>query len=313
MSSRFPAVVAGVDGYDLAAAAAAAATAVARRRLLPVRLVRAFDRPVPSPGAGPVPPGREAARRAALAALGDLRETLLRQYPGGQITTALVEGTAAEVLLEETASAELLVLGPHGAAPSSGVLGRVRVEVVRRAPCPVLCAAVPSGRVVDGPVVALVDPRDAATSSRLLSTALLEATTRGSDLEVVDLSRTGGPVGPAGTGLAAAVERMGRAAPGVRIRCRRPDDPSGRHLGPAERGAQLLVVGRGDPAGALPPVLRAVLSQAGVPVLLVPPAAAPLARAPVLALSLAPGRAGDPDRRPERSDLSPTDRSEYGR
>jgi nucleotide-binding universal stress UspA family protein len=284
VTSRFRAVVAGDDGSGPAAAAAAAAAAEARRRLLPVRLVHAFDWPAPA-GAGPAPPGREAARRAALEALGDRRDTLLRRYPGLRITPALREGTPTEVLLEEGASAELLVLGPHGAGPGSGVLGRVRAEVVRRAPCPVLCAAVPSGRAVDGPVLVLVDPGDAASSTQLLSTALLAATTRGSDLVVVDRSRTGDPAGP---GLAAAVERMGRAAPGVRISCRRPADPSGRQLGPAERGAQLLVVGRGDPAGALPPALRAVLGQTGVPVLVVPPAAARPARAPVLALSLAP-------------------------
>jgi len=92
VTSRFPPVVVGVDGSDPATAAARVATAEARRRLLPVHLVRTLAEPLPGLPAPPGPPDRAAARRAALDELGDLRESLLREYPGGQVTTALADG-----------------------------------------------------------------------------------------------------------------------------------------------------------------------------------------------------------------------------
>src|SRR3954447_16099743 len=65
MTIRSPAVVAGVGTGIEGATTARAAVAEARRRLLPVRLVRAFSWDAARDGRASGAPGRAAARRAA--------------------------------------------------------------------------------------------------------------------------------------------------------------------------------------------------------------------------------------------------------
>lgn len=189
LTGRFPPVVIGVNGTPLADAAAHVGVDEARRRLLPVRLVRAFDWPISAAAGEPFQAGREASRRAASTELSQLRDALMPEYPGGRIPTAVVDGPAAAVLVTESAPATLLVLGARGEGRPAEVLGPVVAAVVRRSACPVLSAAATARRHDEAPVVVGVTDSagDEAAVRHLLAAALLEAATRSSDLVVADL------------------------------------------------------------------------------------------------------------------------------
>jgi nucleotide-binding universal stress UspA family protein len=291
LKGRFRPVVVGVDGSPLATAAARLGVEEARRRVLPVRLVRAFDWPV-TPMSRSGVPGRAAALHAATAELDRLHHLLEPDYRGDQISTAVIEGPAVDVLLTEAATAEMLVLGAHGKGPLADVLGPVRAPVLRTSPVPVLsagAAAPPAGP--GGPVVVGVDAGDAVVNRRLLSTALLEATTRSSDLVVVDVR----PTDDLGhddiddiddiDDLKSTVHAMRSTTPDVRITVERVAGSTPPSLLTPARDAQLLVVGRGEPTQALSPLARSVLTQSDVPVLVVPPAPGVAGHGPVRALA----------------------------
>jgi nucleotide-binding universal stress UspA family protein len=286
LTGRFPPVVIGVDGSPLAEAAAAAAVDEARRRLLPVRLVRAFDWPIPTAAAAPPPAGRDAARRAASAELSGLRDALLPEYPGGTITAAVVDGPPDTVLVAESASATVLVLGAHGDGRLAGVLGPVRAAVIRRSTSPVLSAAAGPRRDDGAPVIVGVGTGDESSTRHLLAAAALEAVTRSSDLVVVDLRPPAPVAPPASQDVAVVCGALQATNPGVRIRVVRPEDGAPPRLLDSAATAQLLVVGRGQPIEPLSAPLREVLAQSTVPVLVVPPAGAVRAYGPVRAFSL---------------------------
>ncbi|MEU2348485.1 universal stress protein [Modestobacter sp. NPDC049651] len=272
--SRFPPVLVGVDGTDLAETAARAGADEAQRRLLPLRLLRVFDWPVggaAGPGGSPV---RRAAREAAEDHLQRLRRRLAATHPGTRVEAALVDGRPADVLLAEAPDADLLVLGAHGPGPLAGVVGAVRATVIRQSPRPVLSAAAAPVLGHHGcPVVVGVDTGDPADVAELLRTAALEASTRSCDLRVVELRP--GPEREEGPDLPAAVGRLQATAPGVRMRLEVTGDPAGLPARGQADGAQLLVVGRRAPAGPLSASVRAAVSQSAVPALVVPLPPAP--------------------------------------
>jgi universal stress protein family protein len=273
MTSRFPAVVAGVGTGVEGAAAARAAVAEARRRLLPVRLVRAFSWDAAPGGRASGAPGQEAARRAAARSLEDLRDSLLPDLPSGQLTAVLREGAATEILLDEAGSAELVVLGAHGTGTAATVLGEARATLLRRARCPLLfLSPVAARQATPGPVVVGVD--GGPGTRQLLSTAVLEAATRSAELVVVHSARHEDEQQGAGslpTALRTEVQLLQQGHPGVHVRLETPADPPGTALEIAGRGAQLLVVGRsGRPFDAVGQILRQVVTGAATDVLVVP-------------------------------------------
>ncbi|MGC8967394.1 MAG: universal stress protein [Thermus sp.] len=76
-------------------------------------------------------------RKAGLAALD--RATRLAEEMGVPFEAHLLEGLAAEVILQEAAKHDLLVLGTHGRTGLDRLLlGSVAREVARRSPKPVL-------------------------------------------------------------------------------------------------------------------------------------------------------------------------------
>jgi nucleotide-binding universal stress UspA family protein len=285
LTDRFAPVVVGLDGSALADEAAHAAVAEARRRLLTVHLVRAFDWPGPASPAAPPPAGRETARRAASTGLSRLRDALLRDYPGGRITTAVIDGRAATVLVAESASATMLVLGARGEGRLAEVLGPVRATVVRRSASPVLSAAAAAPWNDRAPVVVGVDRGDQASTRHLLSTGLLEAATRSTDLVVVDLRGPAPGTPSPDPDLSAACRGLHATSPHVQVLLSQADDSSPRRLLHHDGGAQLLIMGRGGSAEPLTGILRSVLAQSVVPVLVVPQVSDVRARGPVRALS----------------------------
>jgi nucleotide-binding universal stress UspA family protein len=221
--------------------------------------------------------------RAAVTELTGLRRALLRHLPGGSISTAATTGPPVWVLLQEAASAELLVVGAAGTDHPGPHLGAVAGTLAQRSPCPVLvvrtAVPVPAG----APVVVVVD-EDPGTRL-LLSAAMLAAVTRSTGLEVVPSRRTGDRAGTAA--LAALVEDLAATSPGVPVQLRPPVPRTVAALAREAHGAALLVIGRGDPdVHPDGPPLRAVLARTAASVLVVPLTRAPgRAPAPVRALS----------------------------
>ena len=141
-------IVVGVDGSEASHEALRWATEEARLRDTRVVAVHvwAFVPPTPigDPGMLPMPavdfPGQLDAEREA--ALAELEEALAAAFPAGvpaEVESRLAEGDAAEVLVEEAATAELLVVGSRGRSGIASVLlGSVSRHVVSHAPCPVV-------------------------------------------------------------------------------------------------------------------------------------------------------------------------------
>ncbi len=84
-------------------------------------------------------------------------EIARERAPGVRVETAVRLGLAVDLLLEEAADAELVVLGSHGLGGLRGALiGSVALRVAAEAPCPVVVVP-PHQPVLTGPVVAGVD------------------------------------------------------------------------------------------------------------------------------------------------------------
>jgi nucleotide-binding universal stress UspA family protein len=127
-------VVVGVDGsvHGLAAVDLAAREAALRDR--PLKVVHAFVWPYLEPpleSAGPGP--RAAAER--IVAEGAARAA--KAAPGVHVSRALITGRPAAVLIQESATAAMVVLGDRGLGGFAGLLvGSVAVQVSAHAACP---------------------------------------------------------------------------------------------------------------------------------------------------------------------------------
>ncbi|MGW4057013.1 universal stress protein [Amycolatopsis sp. NPDC004747] len=109
--------------------------------------------------------------------------------PGVQVETAVRLGLAADLLLEEAAGAELVVLGSHGLGGLRGALiGSVALQVAAEAPCPVV--VVPGHQPArTGPVVAGIDGTE--SSEHALRFAFEEAAATRAPVLVVHAWHTG--------------------------------------------------------------------------------------------------------------------------
>jgi nucleotide-binding universal stress UspA family protein len=177
-------VVAGVDGSDQALRAVQAATRDAARRGRGLKLVHAFVWPelkVPTgpPEGGPPEMGL---RHQAERFLDDAAKAAAHTDPSVPITTELVTGAAAPVLLQQAHEAEVIVLGNRGLGGFSGLLvGSTAVHVSSYSPVPVL--VVRGTENEDGPVVVGVDA--SAHTRATVAVAFAEADRRRAPLLAV--------------------------------------------------------------------------------------------------------------------------------
>src|SRR5690348_17487352 len=129
-------IVVGYDGSAGSRSALAWATAEAVRTMAPLQLVEAFELVIitrPSPGK--VIP-LEAVRTARQQGLDTVAESVRLHHPELIVSTSLVGGAAARVLLEAAEDARLVVLGSRGLGGWSGLLvGSVAVQVTTHAQC----------------------------------------------------------------------------------------------------------------------------------------------------------------------------------
>ncbi len=205
------AVVVGVNGTaaGLAAVRLAARESVARGR--PLRVVHAFTWPSYDASAGGVP--YDLLRDRAAEVLTRAVTTATRSAPAAQVTGQLLDGPPTRVLLQQSRTADLLVLGDDdpGATvrlPTDSVV----VQVVARSRCPVLLAR--GVGTPDGAVVVGVDGSPAAALA--LRYAAAEAVRRHAGMEVLHvLEPTDGAADPKAAAAGRAVLDAALAAAGL--------------------------------------------------------------------------------------------------
>ncbi|SCF12620.1 Nucleotide-binding universal stress protein, UspA family [Micromonospora viridifaciens] len=181
-SASGAAVVVGVDGSEPALRAVRLAAAEAARRHRPLRVVHGFIWPLLRvPPAPPAPPGgglRHQAEELVAAAVTEAESAA----PGVRVSGEIIDGEAAAVLLGESPTAAMIVLGDRGLGGFAAlVVGSVAIQVAAHADCPVLVARGAQRTV--GPVVVGVD--GSAPSRAAVEFAAEEAAVRGTRLHAV--------------------------------------------------------------------------------------------------------------------------------
>jgi len=196
MNSDDPApVVVGVDGSSSALDAVRLAVREAALRNRPLRIVHAFSWPQPRVpfGLAPVNPPVDDMRRYAREIIDEARETATKAAPETEIAHQVIDGAAAPVLLAESRSASLIVLGDRGFGRISGALiGSVASQVATHAECPILITR--GNESAGGPVVVGVDGSE--ISERAVGFAAEEATLRGTALLAVHAWTQPPSIGP---------------------------------------------------------------------------------------------------------------------
>jgi nucleotide-binding universal stress UspA family protein len=141
-------IVVGIDGSDASREALRWAAHEARLRSVPLVAVYAWlfvpPQPMGDPGmlampAGDYPGQLDAEREAAEGVLEAAVSEALGVAPDLSVERKLVEGDAPDVLVAESASAELIVVGSHGRSGiRAALLGSVSRHVATHAACPVV-------------------------------------------------------------------------------------------------------------------------------------------------------------------------------
>ena len=153
-------VVVGVDGSESALHAVRWAAKEAARRQVPLRLVHVcFLMPVRYPQRlAPPPDYHDAILEQGRHWLNQAAELARTTAPDLPLSTDLRDGVAADVLVGESESAQLVVLGSLGLGGFLGLLvGSVSVALAAHARCPVVVMQGPGGPPDTGPVVVGVD------------------------------------------------------------------------------------------------------------------------------------------------------------
>ncbi len=139
-------IVVGVDGSAGSHHALAWAADEARRRSSSLRVVMAWELPFYAMTGLVNAPPEDALRQAAASAFELAMQEAAQSVDltGIDVVTALEHGTAAGVLIDASASAELVVVGSRGRGALTGaLLGSVGRAVVSHARCPVVVVPEP--------------------------------------------------------------------------------------------------------------------------------------------------------------------------
>jgi nucleotide-binding universal stress UspA family protein len=273
-------VLVGVDGSDSALTAVTAAVQEAKLRQSALRVVHSFIWPLFGVPLGPaaIGPPDTGLRNEADTIVRDAVRHAHAQAPDLQVDGEVITGHTLPVMVEETRTSSLVVVGSRGLGSFTGLLlGSTAVHLAAHGECPVL---VMRGRpVAGGPVVVGVDGSPAGAAA--VGFAFAEAAMRGTDLVAVHAGAappppTQEPAPPRESESATLTEAMAKsrqAYPDVQVRHRDvPDDPR-KALIEASKEAGLLVVGargRGGFAGMLlGSVSQALLQHAECPVAVV--------------------------------------------
>jgi nucleotide-binding universal stress UspA family protein len=185
------AVVVGVDGSDEGAAALRWAADEAASRRLPLHVVHGFLWPLTGMYLGPSPEGPEGGGLAAQAEtlLADSAAQARAMCPELAVSTELVVAAPAPILVEQSRTAALVVVGHRGLGGFTGLLvGSVGIQVGAHAYCPVV---VVRGDEADGVVRSthwrriMVGTDGSPGADAAIGFAFEEASLRGCELTVV--------------------------------------------------------------------------------------------------------------------------------
>jgi len=258
-------VVVGVNTASAGRAAVrlGAREAVARDREL--RILHAFGWPGPLGGGDPK--GYAPARHAATRVVEQAVATARRSTPGVRVTGQLVDGVPTRVLLQQSRTAEMIILGDDDLASGARVpIDSVLLQTVSRAWCPVVVAR--GLRPPTGPLLVAVD--GSPSSLLALRYAAAEGRRRDVPVEVAHVVERADPESEAAgreilAAAVAAVPELRRARTRLLI-----GDPAGA-LVRASRHARMVVVGpRGqDGAVLLGPVAHVLLRRCACPTVFV--------------------------------------------
>jgi nucleotide-binding universal stress UspA family protein len=238
-------VVVGVNGTaaGLAAVRLGAREAVARGREL--RVLHAFSWPGPAPHGEPeaYAPARQEASRVVAEAV----TTAQRSTPWVRVSGYLVDGLATRVLLQQSRTAELIILGDDDLSTAPRLpIDSVLLQTVSRAWCPVVVSR--GLRPPAGPVLAAVDGSPASLLALRLAAA--EGRRRTVDVEVAHVVEdVGAAAEAAGRDL---LEAAIATIPSLRYARKRVliGDPAGTLIR-ASRHARIVIAGARGRDGAV--------------------------------------------------------------
>lgn len=289
-------VVVGVDGSAASTGAVAYAAHTAATRGVPLMLVTSYTMPAAMFAEGMIPPQPvfDELERECLPIIEAARATALEVAPEIEVRHAVVEGNPAQVLIEYSRKAKLIVLGSRGLGGIKGmVLGSVSAAVASHAFCPIVVTREDTaGLEKSGPVVIGIDGSE--ISAKATEWAFAEASARGAELIAVH-TWMDPQVQAAAAGISLTdddwsqleeqqnqtlAERLAGFAsryPDVEVTRYVTRDRAVRALVEQSQNAQLVVVGshgRGGFAGmVLGSTSRALLQAAPCPVMVVRPEA----------------------------------------
>lgn len=255
-------MVVGVDSTESARRAVRLAAAEAVLRDRPLRVVHALIWPVLGVAPGPPRDGPPdgGLRRRAEAVVEDALAEVARSAPKLTVSGEVVDGAPPIVLLRESRTSALLVVGHRGLRALSGVLvGSVAIQVSAHADCPVLVTLGDRAHEA-GPVVVGVDGTH--LSQRAIGFAFEEAALRTTRLVAVHAANGGAANGrrsehDVDEWLAAGRERF----PQVPVTCQVVRGRAARALIDESARAQLVVTGTVG-HGGLTGLVRGSVSQA---------------------------------------------------
>ncbi len=178
-------VVVGVDGSESALRAVRWAAGQANVRNVRLRLVHAFE----LPSRQPFGTAEEEGIRDVLHAQGErwlavTRDAAVEAAPGLAVDVLSADAPPAELLVTESATASLVVLGSRGLGGFTGLLiGSTAIKVAGHARCPMVVVCGSGPVPMTGPVVVGVD--GTVTSDSAVAFAFAEAAARGAELVAV--------------------------------------------------------------------------------------------------------------------------------
>ncbi len=156
------AVVAAVDGSDIALAAAHAAAVEAEQRHRPLVLMHCFMWPAAYPPLAALFPPDPGPRQRAESLLATAADAIRRAHPAVDTQVLLRSGLPAAMLTEESGRASLLVLGHRGSGGFAGLhIGSVAIHTAAHARCPVFVVR-GDPPAPDAPIIVGVDGSDEA-------------------------------------------------------------------------------------------------------------------------------------------------------
>jgi nucleotide-binding universal stress UspA family protein len=266
--------VVGVDDTESARRSVRLAATEAGLRGRPLRVVHAHIWPVVR--VAPKPPAdgsrRGELRRRADAVVGAALAEAARSAPGLSVSGEVSDGMAPNVLLRESRTAALLVVGHRGLRTLSGLLvGSVAVQVSAQARCPVLVCRGERERYA-GPVVVGVD--GTRLSEHAIEFAFEAAALRQALLLAVHAANGGaGTPSAVESSIADWIDPWRDRFPQVPVSSRVVSGRAARALIDESGRAQLLVtgaLGRGGLSGLVRgSVSQAVLRDSGCPLAIV--------------------------------------------